>query len=81
MRMKPTHCSKVLAPRRGTFCSCFRLVNRPFSSRNFTMFLAVVAFTPATYCRSDGDAVLRSTPTWFTADSTTPFRLSSSRFC
>ena len=53
----------------------------PFSSRKATMFLAMVPLRPATRVSSEGEAVLRSTPTALTQSSTTAFRLASSSFC
>ena len=44
------------------------------------MFLLIVLLSPATYESNDGVAVFTSTPTLFTASSTTPVRLSSSCF-
>ena len=44
------------------------------------MFLAIVPFIPDTYERSDGVAVLTSTPTELTASSTTPVKLSDNFF-
>ena len=63
----------------GTFRSCFRLVKAPFSSRYWTMFLAVALPSPATRVRRGAEAVFRSTPTALTQSSTTPERASSSR--
>ena len=39
------------------------------------MFLLIVLLSPATYESNDGVAVFTSTPTLFTASSTTPVRL------
>ena len=43
---KPAACSYALAPIFGTFRSCARLRNSPFSSRYFTIFFAAVALIP-----------------------------------
>ena len=44
------------------------------------MFLAIVELIPDTYDKSDGVAVLTSTPTELTASSTTPVKLSDNFF-
>ena len=44
------------------------------------MFFAIVLLIPETYERSDAVAVFTSTPTVFTASSTTPSRLSDNFF-
>jgi hypothetical protein len=81
-RRKPAHCSNAFGPSFGTFSSSCLAVNAPFSSRYFTMFFAVAAFSPATCRSSEGEAVLTSTPTALTQSSTTPLRASRlSRFC
>ena len=41
------------------------------------MFLATVLEMPAICCKIAGDAVLSSTPTWFTTVSTTDLRYES----
>ena len=45
------------------------------------IFFATALFNPDTYCNKDTDAVLISTPTLFTAFSTTKSNCSSSCFC
>lgn len=70
--MKPAHCSNATFPSFGTFNSSFLSFIFPFSSLYFTILFAIVLLTPATYESSDGVAVFTSTPTLFTASSTTP---------
>lgn len=76
----PEHCSYATFPNFGTFNNCFLFLNFPFSSLYFTMFFAIPEFTPDTYDSSDGVAIFTSTPTLFTASSTTPVRLSFNVF-
>ena len=78
--MNPAHCSNATFPSFGTFNSSFLSFIFPNSSLYVTMFLLMVLFNPATYASSDGVAVFTSTPTLFTASSTTPVRLSSNLF-
>ena len=78
--MKPAHCSYATFPSFGTFKSSFLSFNFPFSSLYFTIFLAIPLLIPDTYAKSDGVAVFMSTPTLFTASSTTPVKLCSKFF-
>ena len=78
--MKPAHCSNATLPNFGTFKSSFLSFIFPFSSLYFTILFAIVLLTPATYESNDGVAVFTSTPTLFTASSTTPVKLSPSFF-
>ncbi len=55
-----------------------RLANRPDFSRCATMAVANDSVTPETRESSGTDAVFRSTPTAFTASSTTASRLRAS---
>ncbi len=71
MRRKPAHCSNALGPSRATSLSALRLGNGPFWSRCATMLSASDDVTPETRESSGTDAVLTSTPTAFTASSTT----------
>ena len=43
----------------------------PFSSLYSIRFCAICDESPDTYCNNEREAVLTSTPTWFTAVSTT----------
>ena len=78
--MNPAHCSNVTFPNLGTFNNVFLSSYLPFSSLYFTMFLAIVMLIPDTYDSNDGVAVFTSTPTSFTASSTTPVSSSFSFF-
>ena len=78
IRRKPAHCSNALGPRRGTFSSALRLRNGPVLSRWVTIASANDSETPDTRASSGTDAVFRSTPTAFTASSTTASRLRAS---
>ena len=49
MRRKPAHCSKALAPMRGTFISSLRELKAPFSARKLTMFCASCGPRPEMY--------------------------------
>ncbi len=71
MRRKPAACWNVRSPTRGTFISCCRERNGPFSSRNVTMFFAIVSVRPEMRDSSGAEAVLTSAPTAFTQSSTT----------
>ena len=76
----PAHCSNALLPNFGTFSNSFLCFRLPFESLYSTIFLAIVLFIPDTYESNDGVAVFTSTPTLFTASSTTPVRLSDNFF-
>ena len=78
--MKPAHCSYATFPSFGTFKSSFLSFNFPFSSLYFTIFLAIPLLIPDTYAKSDGVAVFMSTPTLFTASSTTQLNSALSSF-
>ncbi len=69
---KPAHCSKVLGPNRETESSSSLSPKGPSDSRFATILAATDGLIPATYDSRGTDAVFRSTPTRFTADSTTP---------
>ena len=71
---KVAHCSKAFGPRPVTFNRAFRLANAPFASRCATIFSASDGPSPA-ICDSRGaEAMFKSTPTAFTASSTTAAR-------
>ena len=70
--MKPAHCSYAFGPSFATFSSWFLEVKAPFSSRYVTIFFAIVFVIPEMYSSSEAEAVFKSTPTRFTAVSTTP---------
>ncbi len=80
MRRKPAHCSKVRGPSRATFSRSLRLANGPLASRCATMASASEAPRPDTRASSGAEAVLRSTPTAFTASSTTASSERPSRY-
>eukprot|EP00964_Phaeocystis_antarctica_P076629 scaffold47392_cov60-Phaeocystis_antarctica.AAC.4 len=81
-RRNPAHCSYAFGPTPLTFVRASTLSNRPLfaASRAATMACAVFELRPATRESNVGDATFRSTPTAFTADSTTLSKAPARRF-